>query len=30
MGAITPCRTTVLGGHVEQCDDCGATHIAYS
>ena len=25
MGAITACRTAVLGGHVEQCDDCGAT-----
>jgi hypothetical protein len=24
MGAITACRTAVLGGHVEQCDDCGA------
>jgi hypothetical protein len=23
MGAITACRTAVLGGHVEQCDDCG-------
>ncbi|QQO18322.1 transposase [Bradyrhizobium diazoefficiens] len=30
MGAITACRTAVLGGHVEQCDDCGATHIAYN
>src|SRR5262245_48371344 len=30
MGAITACRTAVLGGHVEQCDDCGATRIAYS
>jgi hypothetical protein len=29
MGAITACRTAVLGGHVEQCDDCGATRIAY-
>ena len=25
MGAITACRTAALGGHVEQCDDCGAT-----
>src|SRR5574337_295901 len=30
MGAITTCRTAVLGGHVEQCDDCGATRIAYN
>jgi hypothetical protein len=30
MGAITACRTAALGGHVEQCDDCGATRIAYN
>jgi len=30
MGAITACRTAVLGGHVEQCDDCGAMRIAYN
>jgi hypothetical protein len=30
MGAITACRTAALGGHVEQCDDCGATCIAYN
>ena len=30
MGAITVCRTAVLGGHIEQCDDCGATRIAYN
>src|ERR671935_2468895 len=30
MGAITACRTAVLGGHVEQCDDCGAIRIAYN
>jgi hypothetical protein len=30
MGAITACRTAVLGGHVEQCDDCGITRIAYN
>ena len=30
IGAITACRTAVLGGHVEQCDDCGATRIAYN
>jgi hypothetical protein len=30
MGAITACRTATLGGHVEQCDDCGARRIAYN
>jgi hypothetical protein len=30
MGAITACRTATLGGHVEQCDDCGAIRIAYN
>src|SRR6516164_7769217 len=30
MSAITTCRTAALGGHVEQCDDCGATRIAYN
>jgi len=30
MGAITACRTAVLGGHVERCDDCGITRIAYN
>src|SRR4029453_18930458 len=30
MGAITACRTAALGGHVEQCDGCGATRIAYN
>jgi hypothetical protein len=30
MGAITACRTAALGGHVEQCDDCAATRIAYN
>ena len=24
------CRTAALGGHVEACDDCGATRIAYN
>ena len=23
MGAIEACRTPALGGHVEQCADCG-------
>lgn len=30
MGAIAACRTAALGGHVEQCDDCGTTRIAYN
>ena len=30
IGAITACRTAALGGHVEQCDDCGTTRIAYN
>jgi hypothetical protein len=30
MSAITACRTAVLGGHVEACDDCGATRVAYN
>jgi hypothetical protein len=24
MGAIEACRTAVLGGHVEACDNCAA------
>ncbi len=30
MGAITACRTAALGGHVEQCDDCGTIRIAHN
>lgn len=30
MGAITACRTAALGGHLEQCDACGTTRIAYN
>ena len=30
IGAITACRTGPLGGHVERCDDCGLTRIAYN
>ena len=30
VGDITACRTAVLGGHVKQCDDCGATRIAFN
>ena len=29
MGAVAACRTAALGGHVERCDDCGLTRIAY-
>ena len=28
MGAITACRRAAFGGHVDQCDECGATRIA--
>jgi hypothetical protein len=30
IGAITACRTALLGGHVECCDDCRLTRIAYN
>lgn len=30
MSAIETCRTAVLGGHVEACDDCGHRRIAYN
>ena len=30
MLAIEACRTAVLGGHVERCEDCGETRIAYN
>ena len=30
IGAIAACRTAALGGHVERCDDCGLTRIAYN
>jgi hypothetical protein len=28
--AIMNCRTSVLGGHIEQCDYCGDIHISYN
>jgi hypothetical protein len=28
--AITNCRTSILGGHVEQCDQCNAIQCAYN
>ena len=30
MNAIARCRTSALGGHVERCEDCRHTHIAYN
>ena len=30
MSAIVACRTEMLGGHVEACDACGVTRIAYN
>ena len=30
MAAIEACRTAALGGHVEQCEDCGKVRVAYN
>src|SRR6266540_366454 len=30
MTAIEACRTAALGGHVERCEDCAYTRIAYN
>jgi Putative transposase/Transposase zinc-binding domain len=30
MAAIENCRTATLGGHVEACEDCGHSRIAYN
>jgi hypothetical protein len=30
MSAIENCRTVALGGHVERCEDCAHTRIAYN
>jgi hypothetical protein len=30
MSAIERCRTAALGGHVERCEDCGETRVAYN
>jgi hypothetical protein len=30
MAAIEACRTAALGGHVEQCNDCGVVRVAYN
>lgn len=30
MGAIETCRTSELGGHIEECDSCGYLRISYN
>jgi predicted Zn-ribbon and HTH transcriptional regulator len=30
MRAIENCRTSVLGAHIDECDECGYTHISYN
>ena len=30
MSAVENCRSAVLGGHVERCEDCGHRRIAYN
>ena len=30
MSAIEGCRSAALGGHVERCEDCGHSRIAYN
>jgi len=30
MSAIEACRTATLGGHVERCEDCAHTRVAYN
>jgi len=30
MSAIENCRTAALGGHVERCEDCAHTRVAYN
>ena len=30
MSAIEACRTAELGGHIERCEDCAHTQIAYN
>ena len=30
MHAITVCRTSFLGGHIEKCDECGHERISYN
>ena len=30
MNAIEICRTSILGGHVEECDECGLIKVSYN
>jgi hypothetical protein len=30
MSAIEQCRSATLGGHVERCEECGHSRIAYN
>jgi hypothetical protein len=30
LNALSNCRTSALGGHVERCDKCGNIHISYN
>jgi hypothetical protein len=30
MSAIEVCRTSALGGHREQCDQCGHQRVSYN
>ena len=30
MRAIKNCRTSALGAHIDECDECGYTHISYN
>lgn len=30
INAICNCRTSILGGHIEQCDNCDNTNISYN
>lgn len=30
MSAIELCRTAALGGHTEQCSECGLVRVAYN
>ncbi|HWN71798.1 MAG TPA: transposase zinc-binding domain-containing protein, partial [Haliangium sp.] len=30
LAHIATCRTPALGGHVDECDDCGHQHISYN
>jgi len=30
LNALENCRTMALGGHVEQCNECGEIHISYN